>query len=74
MNKQDIIRFVVNCKLDQVKSVMVLIADDKRVCPFIEGEMSTLAAAMVLTAKQNPEFKEVMEGALSYLDKEGGEE
>lgn len=74
INKQDIIRFVVGCKLKSVISALVIVTDDKRACPYIEGNNATLAAALVLVARENPDFKEVLIAAVAYLDEEGGAE
>lgn len=74
INKQDIIRFVAGCKLESVISALVIVTDDKRACPYIEGNQTTLAAALVLVARENPDFKKVLITAAAYLDKEGGEE
>lgn len=74
INKQDIIRFVVGCKLESMVSALVIVTDDKRACPYIEGNNTTLAAALVLVARENPDFKEVLIVAAAYLDEEGGKE
>lgn len=74
INKQDIIRFVAGCKLETVISALVIVTDDKRVCPYIEGNNTTLAAALVMVARENPDFKEVLVAAVAYLGEEGGEE
>lgn len=74
INKQDIIRFVVGCKVEPMISALVIVTDDKRACPYIEGNQTTLAAALVLVARENPDFKEVLITAAAYLDEEGGGE
>ena len=74
INKQDIIKFVVASKVDALKSAMVIMADDKRAFPYIEGEKITLTAALILVARKNPEFKEVLVAAVEHLGEEGGEE
>ena len=74
MNKQEIIRFVIDCKTDGLKSALVILSDDKRACPFIEGDNSTLAASLVMVAKNNPDFEAVLAAAVAYLKWEGGEE
>ena len=73
INKQDIIRFVAGCKLETVISALVIVTDDKRACPYIEGNNTTLAAALVLVARKNPDFKEVLVAAVANLGEEGGE-
>ena len=73
INKQDIIRFVVGCKLEPMVSALVIVTDDKRVCPYVEGNNTTLAAALVLVARKNPDFKEVLVAAVANLGEEGGE-
>lgn len=74
INKQDIIRFVVGTKVETLKSAVVIVTDDKRACPYIEGDQTTLAAALVLVARENPDFKAVLVTATAYLGEEGGEE
>lgn len=74
INKQDIIRFVAGCKVEPMISALVIVTDDKRACPYIEGDQTTLAAALVLVARENPDFKEVLVAAAAYLNEEGGEE
>lgn len=74
INKQDITRFVAGCKIEAVISALVIVTDDKRACPYIEGNNTTLAAALVLVARENPDFKEVLVTAVAYLGEEGGEE
>ena len=73
INKQDIIRFVVGCKLEPMVSALVIVMDDKRVYPYVEGNNTTLAAALVLVARKNPDFKEVLVAAVANLGEEGGE-
>lgn len=73
INKQDIIRFVAGCKLETVISALVIVTDDKRAFPYIEGNNTTLAAALVLVARKNPDFKEVLVAAVANLGEEGGE-
>jgi hypothetical protein len=73
INKQDIIRFVVGCKLEPMVSALVIVTDDKRVSTYVEGNNTTLAAALVLVARKNPDFKEVLVAAVANLGEEGGE-
>lgn len=73
INKQDIIRFVVGCKLEPMVSALVIVTDDKRVFPYVEGNNTTLAAALILVARKNPDFKEVLVAAVANLGEEGGE-
>ncbi len=70
INKQDIIRFVVGTKVETLKSAMVIVTDDKRACPYIEGDQTTRAAAMGLVARENPDFKACWVTAASYLEGE----
>lgn len=74
INKQDIIRFVAGCKLKTVTSALVIMTDDKRAYPYIEGNNTTLAAALVLVARKSPDFKEILVAAVANLGEEGGEE
>ena len=74
INKQDIIRFVEGIELEKLKSAMVFVTDDKSVCHYIDGSQTKLAAALVLLARKDPDFKAVLIAAAEYSEMEGGEE
>lgn len=73
MFKSDIIQFVEKVNIDPLKSAIVLVTNEKEENFFIEGDQITLAAALVLVAREHPDFKAMLLTAAAYFVEEGGE-
>lgn len=74
ISKQILSRFVVNAKVDDLESAIVLMTDDKKFSFCMEGKRTQLAAALAYVAREQPEFKEVLVEAVASLGEDGGEE
>lgn len=74
INKQDLIHFVDECKIESKISALVIVSDDKRVCHLIEGDETTFAAVLFSLARENPDFKKVLITAAAFSMMKGCEE
>lgn len=65
---------MVNAKVDDLESAIVLMTDDKKFSLYMEGKRTQLAAVLSYVAREQPEFKEVLVEAVASLGEDGGEE
>lgn len=68
INKQDVIRFIEDAKLETQESAVVIMANKDGVSYYIEGKGIKISAAMILVAKKDQNFMNCLTAAAAYFE------
>lgn len=74
INKDEVIRFAEAINEDAATAVVMLVATDKKVSPYVEGNTQDMLCAIITLAKNDKDFSEIITNAVDYLNQEGGDE